>query len=102
MTTTYMADALICPQCFAVQVEPFDIGDQCVCGGILVSGKAVSEWKRIFDLVGSVVAEARMQRGRGGHHLAVYGAIGKILIDRDEFDRHHEILMKQQGGPATR
>lgn len=91
----YLPDFLICPQCFTVQDAPFDVGDQCVCGGHLVAGKAVNEWKRIYDLVGSVVAEARIHRGKGGHHLAVYGAIGKVLIDRDEFDGHHAILLER-------
>jgi len=45
-------------------------------------------------MTGSVVAEARIQRAKGGHHLAVYGAIGKVLIDRDEFDSHYELLLK--------
>lgn len=96
-TICCLPDFLICPQCFTVQDVPFDVGDQCICGGHFVCGKAVQEWKRIFDLVGSVVAEARMQRARGGHHLAVYGAIGKVLLDRDEFDGHFELLSAQRG-----
>lgn len=95
-TICYLPDFLICPQCFTVQDTPFDVGDKCICGGRFVGGKAVREWKRIFDLVGSVVAEARLQQARGGHHLAVCGAIGKVLIHRDEFDGHYELLLKQK------
>lgn len=86
---------LICPGCCELRSSPpVDAGDKCKCGQRFVSFEAVREWKRIYDMTGSVVAEARIQRAKGGHHLAVYGAIGKVLIDRDEFDSHYELLLK--------
>jgi hypothetical protein len=89
----FITDFLVCPACFKLHDAPFDVGDKCLCGTAIVDGKAVREWKLIFDMVGSVVAEARVIRAKGGHHLAVYGAIGKVLIDRDEFDAHFDMLL---------
>jgi hypothetical protein len=34
--------------------------------------------------------------------LAVYGAIGKCLIDRDEFDEHHAMLLQREGAIALK
>lgn len=94
--TDYLYDRLICPSCFTVYDEPFVVGDGCICDGTIVDGRAVREWKRVYDLVGSVVAEARIQRGKGGEPIAVVGAIGKCLIDRDEFDGHYNLRVRQQ------
>ena len=97
-TVCYLPDFLICPGCLTIQEDPYVEGDECICGCRFIDGKAVREWKRIFDLVGSVVAEARLHQARGGHHLAVYGAIGKVLISRDEFDSHFERLVTGSRG----
>lgn len=35
----YLPELLMCPQCGTVYGAPFDVGDQCVCGGHLVDGK---------------------------------------------------------------
>jgi len=87
----FIDDMLVCPGCFAIEKEPAVEGDECICGENFVSGESVRQWHRDWNKVGSVVAAARQQRRKGGHHLAVYGAIGKCLIDMPSWNGHEAI-----------
>jgi len=89
----FIDDILICPGCLSVETKPAVEGDTCICGDHYVSGESIRVWLRTWNKVGSVVAAARQQRRDGGHHLAVYGAIGKCLIDMPEWNGHEVEMM---------
>ena len=97
----FIDDILVCPGCWAIEREPSVEGDSCICDETFVDGRVIQEWYAAWNRVGSIVAAARQQREAGGHHLAVYGAIGKCLIDMPDWNGHEAIHKAAEAAKGT-
>ena len=71
---------------------------------VSVLEKRVAELEAIVRQAGTICAVAREKRRQGRHHLSVYGAIGKCLIDEPWVDRFDAALQadaaKAAGGKS--